>query len=492
MFSRNKSSIRQYAVYYAIVIFAVVSLTAVLNYGVYSHYLANSRGHEDQLRLEHSAKNISQFLSVHQAIVDSIAKQISVLDLLAFGSDQDVLAWSKEMQRLLPQSIGLALLDEHGNVKGDHADLRVSDLCRADLRKRIKGLSVNRPPVHHKIERLAHFDLIGQVETDGKLLGLVFASFSVNILTDLLNNIGDLEHAYRIRMPDGYYLSSRLFDEIDETNQREIVIPGTDWVLEERASDEGHDAFLLSLLISNIAAFVLISGVLFAAFKRLFNVIVSDFDSLTLMMHRIQKGVYKSSELPRARLDETGLVLKFMQHAAEELNQYHKRLKEESTTDELTGLFNRRVFNEGFDVFHEQVTDGAQIYLGILDLDRFKQINDRYGHAVGDKVLKAFSVVLKRNCADDDLCVRAGGDEFIVILKDYDKPKVEEWYRQLALEFGEAVVAICEKQALDFETGISAGCTLLLADDYKRDALKRADNALYQVKNQGRHNIAFL
>lgn len=94
-----------------------------------------------------------------------------------------------------------------------------------------------------------------------------------------------------------------------------------------------------------------------------------------------------------------------------------------ATTDELTGLFNRRGFNQ-FAQFALSVSQrrAEPLTLGWLDLDHFKTINDRFGHQEGDKALKAMAALMRSSFREADLLVRFGGDEFAVLFADTDEP----------------------------------------------------------------------
>lgn len=93
-----------------------------------------------------------------------------------------------------------------------------------------------------------------------------------------------------------------------------------------------------------------------------------------------------------------------------------------ATTDELTGLFNRRGFNQLVRFTLSVARRRAEpLTLGWLDLDRFKEINDRYGHEEGDKALKVMAQLMRSSFREADLLVRFGGDEFAVLFADTDE-----------------------------------------------------------------------
>ena len=122
--------------------------------------------------------------------------------------------------------------------------------------------------------------------------------------------------------------------------------------------------------------------------------------------------------------------------------------------------------------------------LVMIDVDRFKGVNDRYGHGVGDQVLLALAQSLKALTRRADMAARLAGDEFTVLLSDLDAAGVDAWYQRLDDHFKAGLEAF----GLDLQTGLSAGQTWLgsSAVDSMNAALIRADHALYQAKAQGR------
>jgi diguanylate cyclase (GGDEF)-like protein len=155
-------------------------------------------------------------------------------------------------------------------------------------------------------------------------------------------------------------------------------------------------------------------------------------------------------------------------------------------TDMLTGLPNRRVFEERLEEeLHRSARSRRRFGLAILDLDRFKSINDGHGHAAGDEALKAFAQVLRRQARHVDFPARFAGDEFALILTDVDTFKataivnrILDGVRKVRLSSGMALTS-------------SVGVTLSYPIDTAESILERADAALYQAKHLGRDRAAF-
>jgi diguanylate cyclase (GGDEF)-like protein len=151
--------------------------------------------------------------------------------------------------------------------------------------------------------------------------------------------------------------------------------------------------------------------------------------------------------------------------------------------DPLTDILNRR----GFDRALKRSLDHAKRYeskaaLVYLDLDGFKAVNDRHGHAAGDAVLKAVAMVLMRHVRASDVVARLGGDEFAVLLWELTEADVERKARSL-----EAAVArtTATHAGAALSVAASAGVALLLPLDKPADVLERADRAMYARKRAG-------
>jgi diguanylate cyclase (GGDEF)-like protein len=150
--------------------------------------------------------------------------------------------------------------------------------------------------------------------------------------------------------------------------------------------------------------------------------------------------------------------------------------------DPLTGLFNRRGFERALErslaYVRRYAATAALVY---LDLDRFKPVNDRFGHAAGDWALGRVARIVAGNVRASDVVARFGGDELVVLLWNVNAAQVAEKARGLeALIDGEAFAWDGKKFAL----GLSAGAVMLSADDTVVSALERADAAMYARKRE--------
>lgn len=154
------------------------------------------------------------------------------------------------------------------------------------------------------------------------------------------------------------------------------------------------------------------------------------------------------------------------------------QLEQHSRLDILTGLMNRRALYEYSDhMFNHMERHDSPLVVMLADLDRFKSINDSYGHAKGDEVLQAFADILRNSIRGADIAARLGGDEFVLMLPDTDLAHAEVVAQRIQQE----VRQYAEDTGLDFGTTIAFGA----APDHGTNLqalLHRVDSALYESK----------
>ena len=166
------------------------------------------------------------------------------------------------------------------------------------------------------------------------------------------------------------------------------------------------------------------------------------------------------------------------------LMKQKSQYKHEAYTDELTQIDNRASFNILFDKAIEE-NKNSQSYLGmiLLDIDNFKQINDRYGHTVGDTILKCFATLILENIREIDSFSRWGGEEFVLLLPDTTLKNTKKIAEHLRLLIEKYDFGIDKKLTCSF------GVTIGNNEDTSKSLFERADKALYQAKNSGRNKV---
>jgi len=171
------------------------------------------------------------------------------------------------------------------------------------------------------------------------------------------------------------------------------------------------------------------------------------------------------------------------------LEQRCQRLADKASRDSLTQVANRAEFDRVHAMFvtaHQQ----QQVPCALLmcDLDRFKLVNDTYGHQAGDEVIKSLAALLKGACHAGDLVARYGGEEFVVLLADCDNTTANRRADQIRL----ALSQVHQPQMNGKSVTVSFGVTEIQAGDTAETMLRRADRALLMAKENGRNRVVQL
>jgi diguanylate cyclase (GGDEF)-like protein len=172
----------------------------------------------------------------------------------------------------------------------------------------------------------------------------------------------------------------------------------------------------------------------------------------------------------------------------ETIEKLQEKLIEQNIHDHLTTLFNRRYGDEVLKRESEKaILESTTLSVVMIDIDYFKQVNDNYGHQVGDAVLIKLSSVLKSNIRARDVAVRYGGEEFLLVLPDCTK---EDAFTLMEVIQKDYQKEIKETMHLESGTTLSAGISSLPQDSVKiEEIIKFADRALYVSKESGRNRI---
>ncbi|MCK4705201.1 MAG: GGDEF domain-containing protein, partial [Gammaproteobacteria bacterium] len=171
-----------------------------------------------------------------------------------------------------------------------------------------------------------------------------------------------------------------------------------------------------------------------------------------------------------------------------ELVVSNEKLEQLTRTDVLTGLNNRRsLFEKGGIILTSAQRYGNSLSVVMLDIDNFKSINDTYGHATGDEVLKAVASTLSQGVRDSDFAGRVGGEEFAVILQETNLTSAQGLIERLRAAVELTNIHI---ESQDISVTASFGIAQFEADNDDFDKLlSRADVALYQAKEGGRNQV---
>jgi two-component system cell cycle response regulator len=258
------------------------------------------------------------------------------------------------------------------------------------------------------------------------------------------------------------------------------------------AADANYDLMIVSLGLENFDGLRLCSQV--RSLDRTRNIpilAIADAENNTRLVRALEIGVNDYLVRP---IEKNELLARVRTQIRKK--RYTERLRdnvqlsiEMAITDALTGLFNRRYMESHLDTLVEQAAArGKPLTVLVLDIDHFKAVNDTYGHDAGDDVLREFAIRIRKSIRGIDLACRCGGEEFVVVMPETDMAVAtmvaERLRRRIA---GEPF--LIQQGARAIEVTISIGIAALGRHDSAAGILKRADQALYRAKREGRNRV---
>ncbi len=197
------------------------------------------------------------------------------------------------------------------------------------------------------------------------------------------------------------------------------------------------------------------------------------------------------------RKDELGILARSFNHMQDKLNQQMTALEQSrqemdqlARHDAMTGLPNRRLFQERLDnALARSQRSGKRFALLFIDVDKFKSINDRWGHDAGDEVLKVIAMRLLSNTRKADAVARIGGDEFVVLL---DSPANQDDIIAIAEKLLDSVRCPIQHNGTELRVGFSIGISQYPDNGTTASELMTsADHAMYEAKSAGRAGFRF-
>ncbi len=485
-------SLQQLTLRYTVMIFGIFVSLALSAYFLFHSFATQQEHQEISHELRIKAQKIAFLVDFYRNIIEQTAREQSTSDLVMFGSPSEAQNWAASKQKLLPRNIGLALVNRDGEVLGNPLALRVGDSCLADLRDHIEGTGTKQPPVHALVAGLEHFDLIANIQDESGIVGALFSSFSLGSLQEELDRMIQNGQQLKLYSGDGTLLASagQIREQLALPEQV-IPVANTDWVLRAAVEQRDYSPLWSKLAVAGATIFLLIILVLYLFSRRLSNIFALDLKAIERLLAQVKDNQFDRHPAVESRLKETGNIMRSIEGLAGEILQYQNQLMAASETDELTGLYNRRAFNQRAKRGFELARRGINTSVVALDMDYLKTANDRFGHAVGDRLLTTLADCLKANTRGTDIAARLGGDEFIVMLMHCERSNILPWFNKVSAAFSERQKTIFPDDAdIVRPCTVSAGFAQVSEADTKiEDAITRADEALYAAKGAGRGQI---
>ena len=257
----------------------------------------------------------------------------------------------------------------------------------------------------------------------------------------------------------------------------------------EKATFEKHKAqnvFLITVSISLISIFAAFFTMVYAR-KRVFGPLIQAREILfELSDSSLRTGTMDVKD-QSANVHSLFTAIQQLKHTLQQRDALEFRLKNIAHLDSLTGVANRYALDEYIKLLENQPTQFSETCLMMLDIDHFKQVNDVYGHLVGDQVIQFVAEKLKESIRTSDLLVRYGGDEFIVLIENITIERALKIAEKIRCEIYEAKpvdVERCSNLRVSVSVGVAIGANSWM------ELLEKADRALFQAKEQGKNKVA--
>lgn len=257
----------------------------------------------------------------------------------------------------------------------------------------------------------------------------------------------------------------------------------------EKAIIEKHKAqniLLTTVGISLISIFAALFTMIYAR-KRVFSPLIQAREILFDLSHSsIRPNPMDTKDQP-ANMYSLFTAIQQLKQTLQQRDALEFRLKNIAHLDSLTGVANRYALNEYIKLLENQPTQFSETCLMVIDIDHFKQVNDVYGHLMGDQVIQFVVEKLKENIRTSDLLVRYGGDEFIVLIENVGMERALKIAEKIRCEIYEAA-SMDSTRSPDLSVTISIGVAIGAAS--WTELLEKADRALFQAKEQGKNKVA--
>jgi len=229
--------------------------------------------------------------------------------------------------------------------------------------------------------------------------------------------------------------------------------------------------------------------------RELGDITVIDGHIAELIWHLLLDLQDSLKETEEADNSLYALVWNVIQRIVNIAQPIHRELEHIAFHDPLTGLYSRHMLHQFIEREISHVCrNSLPLSLAILDIDHFKDVNDKFGHDIGDQILKQLADLFKKSCRSTDLAARYGGEEFIAVLPSTSQDASLIWAERMRERVDESL-----RRPDDEKVTISIGVATLLVDtEANADPsiqvvsdlfFKKADNALYEAKNNGRNRV---
>lgn len=302
----------------------------------------------------------------------------------------------------------------------------------------------------------------------------------------LTKNAKEGKYSFVQWLIDDFFASKPVYFDIHVRTEKDTVI-----TLALYPSSEQLAVYVVQLLFILFLCLSIMMLCWFISIQRIYHIMMATIKPLTYTAGYVANAKAYDIRVQSSRIEEFNVLINVFNQLLQEIQKWHIHLQQENAElshqalhDELTGLPNRHVFYKTLqEIFNDDEMRKNSVLM-FIDNDKFKEINDNYGHLAGDAVLKEMALRLKARIRRDDVFVRIGGDEFVIILKNVNRV---EFLQTIATN-----LISCTQEPLWFEQqyihfGFSIGMAFSPYAQSIEQWIEQADRAMYQAKTSPLH-----
>ena len=469
----------------------LIVLFATSTAGIAGYLLLLESGHayhkQASVNLAHS---ISTAISRQQRRLREIARDERVIELAARSvtAPQETDSLSRWLSKSLPGAINIQFMknNETINLKTTPARHYTTGLKNALQR------TGHPEPQYHANSRIGgHYDLVQPVRAQGITSAALIVSYRLNRFDQFLHNQLPKKTKFEIvyQRTDGEIDSIHKLGKQPADNRHTVLtsaIDNTDWQVRLTIPRSLAPLSVLSWLYIigiSLAIIVIICNSVILYFKTT-RTLETDLRTLARLFKDVRAGKVRV-DYPLA-LGEFRQLFNYIRDLGKKMTMEQQAFRDMGLVDHLTQVSNRRHFESQLrDLFNKAGELGPSALL-VIDMDHFKDVNDRYGHDAGDVLLVEFSRALKHNVRSTDFVARLGGDEFCIVYTYTTLEKARKLAMLLRQRLPKEIFLPRNRTHPMKWTG---GLSIMEKSDGKYDdVLLRADQALYRAKAKGRNN----
>jgi diguanylate cyclase (GGDEF)-like protein len=440
------------------------------------------------------AGDVTATIASHRMALERLSRQPDVASALQPASPPAVRQQLQDtVVEAFPHARAAYLLAEDGTLLSSSGPLLDSQ-CLDYISRAISSPSVPPAEFHAPDTAHAHYDLLQPVRQADRTAGFLLVSFASTALGTVLERHAAQAPAYvEIRQPQSDRKTGDVvvasFGERGQANLDRAVtvtLPNTNWSLVYSSTGSapeflsGHRVYYA--LFATLAAASLI-GMSFVTYRATLRSIQQDLQSLARIFRDVRSGDVRR-EYPLT-LREFSRAFLYVRDSGRKLVEEQNKLKSLGLIDHLSQLSNRRHLEARLTELFERISAHPPSSVLLIDIDHFKNVNDRHGHDAGDALIIGFAETLRKAVRQTDFLARLGGDEFCVIYPHTAIMQAKELAERLRRELPRELPLT---QGLSHKLTWSGGLSEMSSADAKySDVLWRADQALLKAKETARN-----